>query len=69
MRSQAVESTVVHVDQESDSGDPNRCEGEQLPDPGLSSGNVECSEEDEGNSEDGSDGIKLSLIPVTPWSG
>lgn len=65
---QSVETAVVHIDEEGNTGDPDRCEGENLPDPRFSSRYVESGKEDERNGENGSDGIELSLVPVAPWS-
>jgi len=65
---QSVETAVVHIDEEGNTGDPDRCEGEKLPDPRFSSRYVESGKEDERNGENGSDGIELSLVPVAPWS-
>jgi len=52
-----IEPTVVHIDEESDSRDPNARESEELPDPGLPTRNVECCEEDERYGEKRSDSV------------
>jgi hypothetical protein len=57
MRRLRIEPTVVHIDEESDSRDPNARESEELPDPGLPTRNVECGEEDERYGEKRSDSV------------